>query len=90
MPYNPTLPANSSALSSAEMRSQLTGLQANIIAATADKVTQAQLASEISGTAINPAGVQPLAQSADGSYNQSQFQQVMDKLDELLNAIKRP
>lgn len=34
--------------------------------------------------------VSPLSQIAEPSYNQTQMQQVMDKLDELLNAIKRP
>ncbi len=90
MAFDPAQPANKSALSSALMRSQLTGLQANIVAGTADKVTQSQLSTAISGTAVNPINVQPLGQSADGTYNPSQFQQYMDKLDELINATKRP
>lgn len=56
----------------------------------AGEVTTAQLSSAISGTAQNPASVSPLSAVADGSYNPTQMQQVMDKLDELLNAIKRP
>ncbi len=90
MAFDPSLPANNSALSSAEMRSQLTGLQTNLQNATSDKVTQGQLSSEISGTALNPVNVQSLGQTADGSYNPSQMQTVMDKLDEFINATKRP
>jgi len=30
-----------------------------------------------------------LSQQADGFYNSSQLQQVMDKLDELINALRR-
>lgn len=53
------------------------------------EVTNAQLTSAIATTAQNPSGVAPLSQSADSNYNQGQMQQVMDKLDEVLNAIKR-
>lgn len=53
------------------------------------EVTSAQLSSAIATTAQNPSSVAPLSQFADGNYNQTQMQQVMDKVDELLNAIKR-
>ena len=43
--------------------------------------------SALTTTAQNPAAVSPISQSADPSYNQTQMQQVMDKLDEILNAI---
>ena len=54
------------------------------------EVTTAQLTSAIATTAQNPSTVSPLSQTADANYNQGQMQQVMDKLDEILNAIKRP
>lgn len=54
------------------------------------EVTTAQLNTAIATTAQNPSGVAPLAGMADASYNQGQIQQVMDKLDELINATKRP
>lgn len=54
------------------------------------EVTSAQLTTAIATTAQNPAGVSPLSQTADGTYNPTQMQQVMDKLDELLTATQRP
>ena len=53
------------------------------------EVTSAQLSAAIATTAQNPSGVSALSGMADSSYNKGQMQQVMDKLDELLNAIKR-
>ena len=53
------------------------------------EVTTAQLAAAIATTAQNPSAVAPLSQTADGSYNPTQMQQVMDKVDELLAATKR-
>ena len=80
MPFDPTKPANNSPLSSAEMRSQLTGLNDNI---------QAVVNAAISNTSANSNSVGQLGMSADGSYNQTQMQQVLDKLDELINALRR-
>ena len=54
------------------------------------EVTTAQLTAAIATTAQNPSSVSPLSQTADGTYNPTQMQQVLDKLDEILNAIKRP
>ena len=34
-------------------------------------------------------GVATLSQSADGSYNATQMQEVINKLDELINALRR-
>jgi len=52
-------------------------------------VSAAQLTTAIATTAQNPAAVAPLSAGADSTYNQAQMQQVIDKLDELLNAIER-
>ena len=54
------------------------------------EVTNAQLTTAIATTALNPTAVTPLSQTADGTYNPTQMQQVMDKVDELLAAVKRP
>lgn len=54
------------------------------------EVTTAALDSAIATTALNPASVSPLSQSATPDYDPGQMQQVMDKLDELLAALKRP
>ena len=78
--FDPSKPADHSALSSAEMRTQLNGLKQNI----SDAVNAA-----ISGTSNNSNAVGTLGQSASGGYDQTQMQQVLDKLDELINALRR-
>ena len=89
MPFDPTKPANNSPLSSAEMRSQLTSLEAEI----QQRATQAEVNNTvtlaIAGTSSNSNVVGTLSQPADGSYQQGQMQQVIDKLDELILALRR-
>jgi hypothetical protein len=85
MPFDPTKPANDSPNSSAEMRAQLTALNTDI----QTRATAAAVAAAISGTSNNSNGVGTLDQSADGSYNQQQMQDVLSKLDELINALRR-
>jgi hypothetical protein len=53
------------------------------------EVSQSTLDNAIASTAQNPASVSSLSQSASSFYDQSQMQQVMDKLDELLAALRR-
>lgn len=89
MPFDPTKPANNSPASSAEMRSQLTSLNADI----QQRATQADLANAIANalqqTSANSNGVSNFGQGADGSYNQSQMQDLINKVDELINALRR-
>ena len=85
MPFDPTKPANNSALSSAEMRSQLTSLNADI----QQRATINDLNNAIAGTSNNSNGVSTLGQGADGSYNQTQMQDLINKVDELINALRR-
>ena len=85
MPFDPSKPANNAPLSSAEMRSQLTSLNADI----QQRATFNDLNNAISGTSNNSNGVGTLGQGADGSYNQQQMQDVLNKLDELINALRR-
>ena len=85
MPYDPTKPANNAPLSSAEMRSQLTSLNTAI----QQRATFTDLANGISGTSSDSNSVSTLGQSADGNYNQTQMQDVLNKLDELINALRR-
>jgi hypothetical protein len=132
MPFDPTKPANNAPNSSAEMRSQLTGLKAlidailtltsaqvdgvntlppgtpasvglsvvgNTLHFTFDlpqgdvgpigEVSSADLSNAISGTSNNSNSVGTLGLSADGSYNPSQMQDVLNKLDELIIALRR-
>ena len=97
MPFDPAKPADDSPLDSAEMRAQLVALNADIQA----RATQAALTAGIT-TAVNTAinstlpqtssnsnVVATLSQTADGSYTPSQMQAVMDKVDELITALRR-
>ena len=90
MPFDPTKPATNSPGSSAEMRSQLTSLNDDI----QTRATQADLSNAINSaltqTSANTNAVATLGIAADGSYNQSQMQDVINKLDELINALRRP
>ena len=85
MPFDPTKPANNSPNSSAEMRGQLTALNADL----QQRATQADLANAIAGTSNNSNGVGTLSQGANGGYDPGQMQAVLDKIDELINALRR-
>ena len=80
MSYDPSKPATNSPLSSAEMRSQFTGLNQAMIDA---------LNGAIATTSTNSNGVATLSQVAGGSYDSTQMQNVLDKIDELINALRR-
>ena len=89
MPFDPTKPANNSPASSAEMRSQLTSINADIQQrATINDLNNA-IANALAQTSNNSNGVSTMGQSADGSYQQWQMQLLFDKLDELINALRR-
>lgn len=85
MAFNPTLPATNTPLASAEMRAQLTALNTDI----QTRATYVALNSAIAGSSANTNSVGTLGMSADSSYNQSQFQDIINKLDELINAARR-
>lgn len=53
------------------------------------EVSNAALASAIGGTSNNSNGVATLGQSADPNYQQSQIQDLINKVDELINALRR-
>lgn len=93
MPYDPALPADHSPLSSAEMRSQLAGLQSNLTAAAADKATHAEvgaaISTAISGTAVNPSSVAPLNIYFSNPPTDSQLFDVQAKINELIAALYR-
>ena len=80
MPFDPSKPADHSPLAAAEMRSQLTGLS---------QMINDVVGTAIAGTSNNSNNVNTLGQGADGNYNPSQMQDVINKLDELINALRR-
>ncbi len=53
------------------------------------EVSQAQLLTAMGDTSSNSNGVNTLSASADADYNQAQMQMVMNKLDELINDLRR-
>jgi len=85
MPYNPALPANGSLIAAAELRSQFTPLNADI----QDRATHAELSSDIGGTSSNSNGVGNLSLSVSDPPTQGEVQTIADKLDELINALRR-
>ena len=89
MPFDPTKPANNAPNSSAEMRSQLTSLHADIQQRTTINDLNNAIANALAQTSNNSNGVGTMGQSADGSYQQWQMQMLFDKLDELINALRR-
>jgi hypothetical protein len=85
MPYNPNLPQENTLIDAAQMREQLQALNAD----TQTRATQAALAAALASTSNNTNGVATLGQSADSNYNQSQIQDILNKLDELITALRR-
>lgn len=81
MPYNPNKPADGTTATAAEMRSQLQALHADIQI----RLTQSSLDTAVAGTALNIPQVMPLGTT----FPDGNLQMIADKLDELINALKR-
>lgn len=78
-----------SPLESAERRAQLTALNDDIQSRSTVPLMNGTVQNASSGTSNNSNNVGTLGQSADSLYSQMQMQAVMDKLDELINALRR-
>lgn len=91
MPFNPALPADHSPLSAAEMRAQITALKALIDAQAAEiSSLQSQVGTVLAATSSNSNGVSTLGLTiANNPPQQSEVQPIADKLDELINALRR-
>ncbi len=85
MPFDPTKPANNSANSSAEMRSQLTALNSDI----QTRATQSDLTTQIGATPAKSNGVATMGMAVSDPPTQSEVQTIADKLDELINTLRR-
>jgi hypothetical protein len=85
MPFNSTLPANNSPISSAELRGQLNGLNDNI-----DAAVESLLQNINTNTAANVNAVEELGLSISDPPTQGEVQEVLSKLNELIAALKRP
>ena len=91
MPFDPTKPAFGSPDSSAEMRAQLNALKALIDAQGVQLASlQAQLTAAIATTSSNSNGVGNLGLAIANDPPQiGEVQPIADKLDELINALRR-
>ena len=85
MPYDPNYPPTNAPLESAPMREQFTGLKDLIDAIPTPDVTQADLNNAIETTARNCDGVAKL----DMVSGDADIQTIADKVDELLDALRR-
>lgn len=89
MPFDPSKPATNSPLASAEMRAQLTALNSDIQTRATNSGVAADIASTLAATSNNSNSVGTLGMVADSNYNPAQIQALTDKLDELINALRR-
>lgn len=89
MAYNPALPQDDALVDSSVMRSQFTALNADTQTRATVASMNAAIGSAIAGTSNNSNSVGNLYQSANSDYSQNQMQDVLNKLDELINALRR-
>jgi hypothetical protein len=85
MPFDPTLPAANSQISSAELRGQLTSLKSLIDALPTS--TDVTLAIEADSAAL--INVTTLNQTISNPPTQAQVQAIQNKLNELITALTR-
>ena len=85
MPFDPNIPQDNTLIDAVQMREQLNALNDDI----QNRTTQADLNNAIASTSNNSNNVGTLGQGADGNYNQSQMQDLINKVDELINALRR-
>ena len=84
-----TLPAGDPAAVTASVSGGVLHLSFGIPTGPPGEVTQALLDTAIQTTSANSNGVSQLNATADLSYQSSQMQEVMNKLDELIWALRR-
>ena len=89
MPFDPNLPQANTEIDAVQMRDQLNGLNDLISGKTSAAEVNNAVSLGISGTSNNSNAVGQMSLSVDPSYNQAQMQQISDKLDELILALRR-
>ena len=87
--FDPNLPQAGTEIDAVEMRDQLNALNDDIQTRSTVVLMNATVASAVSGTSSNSNSVGTLGMSADSSYSQGQLQDVMNKVDELIAALRR-
>ena len=91
MPFDPTKPAPGDDLDAVLIRNQLNELKALIDTQAAEIASlQAQLTSALAGSSNNSNGVGNLSLTINNNPpQQSEVQPIADKVDELINALRR-
>ena len=72
-----------------QLNDAVTTLNAAISTRTTMDDVNTAVSSAISGTSNNSNNVSPLGMYADANYNSGQFQDVINKIDELIAALRR-
>ena len=85
MPYDPNIPQAGTEIDAVQMRGQLNGLK-DLIDACASSV---DLSNAVQGTSANSNAVSSIAMNVDPDYNPAQIQMIVDKLEELIQALRR-
>jgi hypothetical protein len=87
--FDPTYPPTNAEIDSAPLRAQFNALNDDI--QTRSTVTQmnATVQSALGSTSSNSNSVATLNVMADTSYNYHQMQDVINKLDQLINTLRR-
>jgi hypothetical protein len=85
MPFDPAYPPTNALIESAPMRAQFNALNDDI----QTRALSSQLAILLAQTSANSDSVALLSQVASGSYDQNQMQDLLNKMDELINALRR-
>ncbi|MBL9114227.1 MAG: hypothetical protein JNJ83_04420 [Verrucomicrobiaceae bacterium] len=83
--FDPTLPQENTPADAAQMRDQLNALNDDI----QTRATTDELNTAIQGTSANTNQVSTLNMNADAAYDQNQMQAVLQKLDEVILAMRR-
>lgn len=87
--FDPTYPPTDAEIESAPLRAQFNALNDDIQTRSTVALMNATVQSALGSTSSNSNSVATLNMMADSFYNSNQLQDVMNKLDELINALRR-
>lgn len=89
MPFDPSLPADNSPLSSSQMRGQLTGLKADIDAVPTTQQMNDAISGAINGTPRNVDSISTLDIGISDPPTQGEVQLILEKLNDLIRGLRR-
>ena len=89
MPFDPTYPPANADIESAPLRDQFNSLNADIQTRITDPQLALAIVNALQQTSANSNAVGQLGISADPNYSQSQMQDLINKLDELIATLRR-